>query len=82
MVGYAEDHAWFVGLVRRLFPDEAEAVLTAHDIRQRVEGFARLFEERHFPLYAPYFDYLTEEEEEPAFTALGRGIPFDLQGIG
>ena len=81
LVGYAHDHAWFVGLVRRLFPQEAEAVLAAPDIRQRVEDFARLFEERHFPLYAPYFDYLTEEEE-PAFTALRRGIPFDLQGIG
>ena len=81
MVGYAHDHVWFVGLVHRLFPQEAEAVLAAPDIRQRVEGFARLFEERHFPLYAPYFDYLTEEEE-PAFTALRRGIPFDLQGIG
>ena len=46
-----------------------------------MEDFARLFEEHHFPLYAPYFDYLTEEEE-PAFTALRRGIPFDLQGIG
>ncbi len=31
LVGNAEDHAWFVGLVRRLFPDEAEAVLTAPD---------------------------------------------------
>ena len=81
LVGYADDYGWFTGLVRRLFPQEAEAVLTAPDIRQRVEGFARLFEERHFPLYAPYFDYLTEEEE-PAFTALRRGIPFDLQGIG
>ena len=81
MVGYAHDHAWFVGLVRRLFPQEAEAVLAAPDIRKRVEDFARLFEEHHFPLYAPYFDYLTEEEE-PAFTALRRGIPFHLQGIG
>ena len=81
MVGYAHDHAWFVGLVLRLFPQEAEAVLAAPDIRKRVEDFARLFEEHHFPLYAPYFDYLTEEEE-PAFTALRRGIPFDLQGIG
>ena len=82
LVGYAEDHAWFVGLVRHLFPDEAEAVLTAPGIRQRVEGFARLFEERHFPLYAPYFEFYLTEEEEPAFTALRRGIPFDLQGVG
>ena len=82
LVGYAEDHAWFVGLVRHPFPDEAEAVLTAPDIRQRVEGFARLFEERHFPLYAPYFEFYLTEEEEPPFTALRRGIPFDLQGVG
>ena len=26
VVGYAEDYAWFAGLVRRLFPDEAESV--------------------------------------------------------
>ena len=57
-------------------------MLTAPDIRQRVEGFARLFEERHFPLYAPYFEFYLTEEEEPAFTALRRGIPFDLHGIG
>ena len=82
LVGYAEHHAWFVGLVRHLFPDEAGAVLTAPDIRQRVEGFARLFEERHFPLYAPYFEFYLTEEEEPPFTALRRGIPFDLQGVG
>ena len=29
LVGYADDYAWFVGLVRRLFPDEAEAALAA-----------------------------------------------------
>ena len=82
LVGNAEDHAWFVGLVRRLFPDEAEAVLTAPDIRQRVEGFARLFEERHYPLYAPFFEFYLTEEDEPPFTVLRRGIPYDLQGIG
>ena len=82
MVGYAHDHAWFVGLVHRLFPQEAEAVLAAPDIRKRVEDFARLFEERHFPLYAPHFEFYLTEEEEPAFTALRRGIPFDLHGIG
>ena len=82
LVGNAEDHAWFVGLVRRLFPDEAEAVLTAPDIRQRVEGFARLFEERRYPLYAPFFEFYLTEEDEPPFTVLRRGIPYDLQGIG
>ena len=53
LVGYAEDYAWFAGLVRRLFPEEAEAALAAPDVGERVERFARLFEERHFPLYAP-----------------------------
>ena len=33
LVGYADDYAWFVGLVRRLFPQEAEAALSAPDIR-------------------------------------------------
>ena len=82
LVGNAEDHAWFVGLVRRLFPDEAEAVLTAPDIRQRVEGFARLFEERRYPLYAPFFEFYLTEEDEPPFTVLRRGIPYELHGIG
>ncbi len=82
LVGHAEDHAWFVGLVRRLFPNEAEAVLTAPDIRQRVEGFARLFEERHYPLYAPFFEFYLTEEDEPPFTVLRRGIPYELHGIG
>ncbi len=53
LVGYADDYAWFVGLVRRLFPQEAEAALSAPDVRTRVERFANLFGERHFPLYAP-----------------------------
>ena len=82
LVGHAEDHAWVVGLVRRLLPQEAEGVLAAPDVRQRVEGFARLFGERHYPLYAPFFEFYLTEEEEPAFTALRRGIPFDLQGVG
>ena len=82
LVGHAEDHAWFVGLVRRLFPQEAKAVLAAPDIGQRVEGFARLFEERHYPLYAPFFEFYLDEEDEPPFTVLRRGIPYELHGIG
>ncbi len=82
LVGYAEDYSWFAGLVRRLFPQEAEAVLSPPNARERVEGFARTFEQRHFPLYAPFFDYYLSEEDEPAFTALRRGIPYDLQGVG
>ena len=82
LVGHADDYAWFAGLVHRLFPQEAEAVLSPPNARERVEGFARTFEQRHFPLYAPFFDYYLSEEDEPAFTALRRGIPYDLQGVG
>ena len=53
LLGYADDYQWFTGLVFRLFPDEAAAALSAPDIRRRVERFAQLFEERHYPLYAP-----------------------------
>ncbi len=82
LVAYADDYSWFAGLVRRLFPQEAEAALADRDGRKRVERFADLFEQRHFPLYAPFFDYYLSEEDEPAFTALRRGIPYDLQGVG
>ena len=82
LVGYADDYAWFAGLVRRLFPQEAEAALAAPDIRTRVERFARLFGERHFPLYAPYFEFFMDEGDEPPWTWLRRGIPFELMGFG
>ena len=85
LVGYADDYAWFVGLVRRLFPQEAEAALAAPDVRGRVERFAGLFGERHFPLYAPFIEFWTEEEEEgeqPPWSWLRQGIPFDLMGFG
>ena len=82
LVGYADDYTWFTGLVRRLFPEEAEAALAAPDIRTRVERFARLFGERHFPLYSPYFDYYMDEGDEPPWTWLRRGIPFELMGFG
>ena len=82
LVGYADDYAWFAGLVRRLFPQEAEAVLSAPDIRTRVERFGQLFEQRHFPLYAPFFDFYFEDGDEPPWTWLRRGIPFELMGFG
>ena len=83
LVGYADDYAWFAGLVRRLFPQEAEAALSAPDIRTRVERFSRLFGERHFPLYAPFIEFWTEEEgEQPPWSWLRQGIPFDLVGFG
>ena len=82
LAGHAGDYAWFAALVRRLFPQEAEAVLAAPDVRQRVERFAQIFQERHFPLYAPFFDYYMEDGDEPPWTWLRRGIPFELMGFG
>ena len=82
LVGYADDYAWFAGLVRRLFPEEAEAVLAAPDVRERVERFARLFAERHFPLYATFVEFFIDEGDEPPWTWLRRGIPFELMGFG
>ena len=83
LVGYADDYTWFAGLVRRLFPEEAEAALSAPDVRTRVERFANLFGERHFPLYAPFIEFwLDEEGEEPPWSWMRRGIPFELMGFG
>ena len=83
IVGYAEDYAWFTELVRRLFPNEAEAALSAPDVRTRVGRFANLFAEKHFPLYMPVIEYWMEwEGEEPPWSWMRRGIPFDLMGFG
>ena len=82
LVGHAGDYAWFAGLVRRLFPEAAEEMLAAPDVRQRVERFAQLFGERHFPLYAPFFDFYMEDGDEPPWSWLRRGIPFELMGFG
>ena len=82
LVGYADDYAWFAGLVRRLFPNEAEAALSAPDVRSRVERFANLFGERHFPLYAPMIEFWTDSDDEPPWSWLRRGIPFELMGFG
>ena len=82
LVGYANDYAWFAELVRRLFPQDAEAALSAPDVGERVERFAQLFQERHFPLYAPFIEFFTDDGEEPPWTWLRRGIPFDLMGFG
>ena len=81
-LGCAEDYAWFTGLVRRLFPEEAEAALATADVGEKLERFARLFQERHFPLYAPFIEFFADEGEDPPFTWLRRGIPFQLMGFG
>ena len=72
----------FAGLVRRLFPQEAETALSAPDVRTRVERFANLFGERHFPLYAPMIEFWTDSDDEPPWSWLRRGIPFELMGFG
>ena len=83
IVGYADDYAWFMELVRRLFPSEAEAALSLPDVRTRVERFANLFAAKHFPLYMPVIEYWMEwEGEEPPWSWMRRGIPFDLMGFG
>ena len=82
LIGYADDYAWFTGLVRRLFPNEAETVLSAPDVRQRVERFANLFGKRHFPLYSPFIEFWTEDGDDPPWSWMRRGIPFDLMGFG
>ena len=82
VIGYADDYAWFTGLVRRLFPNEGEETLSAPDVRTRVERFANVFAERHFPLYMPVIEFWTEADDEPPWSWLRRGIPFDLMGFG
>ncbi|MXZ90485.1 MAG: hypothetical protein F4W95_07415 [Chloroflexi bacterium] len=82
LVGYAEDYAWFTALARRLFPEEAEAALAAPNVGARVGNFARLFQERHFPLYSPYLEFCLEDGEDPPWSWLRRGIPFQLMGFG
>ena len=82
LAAHADDYAWFVGLVRRLFPDEAEAALSVPDVRRRVERFANLFAERHFPLYGVFIDLWADDGDDPPWSWLRQGIPFDLMGFG
>ena len=51
-------------------------------MRTRVERFANLFGERHFPLYMPVIEFFFEDGEEPPWSWLRRGILFDLMGFG
>ena len=81
-LGYAEDYAWFTELVRRLFPQETETLLAVTDVNRRMDRFAGLFQERHFPLYGLFLDFCLDEGDEPPFTWLRRGIPFGLMGFG
>ena len=47
-----------------------------------MERFGQLFGERHFPLYAPFFEFFMDEGDEPPWTWLRKGIPFELMGFG
>ncbi len=48
-----------------------------------MERFASLFGERHFPLYAPFVEFWADADgEEPPWSWLRQGIPFDLMGFG
>ena len=51
-------------------------------MRTRVERFANLFGGKHFPLYMPVIEFWTEADDEPPWSWLRRGIPFDLMGFG
>ena len=81
LVRHTEDYVWFTDLARRLFPDEADAILAAAGIQERMESFLRLFEERHFPLHPIFIEFNLEEDDEPPYTWLRRAIPFRLMGF-
>ena len=81
LIGYADDYAWFTGMVHRLFPQEAGTVLAAPDLRLRVEGFAQLFGERHFPLYVPYADFRGGGWGRPALDMAAQGHPLRPAGL-
>ena len=57
-------------------------MLAVPDVGERLGNFARHFQERHFPLYAPYLEFFVDEGDDPPFTWLRRGIPFQLMGFG
>ena len=79
---HTDDYNWFTDLVNRLLPNQVEQILADPNIPGQVLAFASGFEEKYFPLASGYIEYLTESEEEPPWTALRRGIPFDLFGLG
>ena len=81
LIGYADDYAWFAALVRRLFPDEAEAVLSAPDTRRRVEAFANLFSDRHFPLYAPHLRVPPGRRGRTALVLAAKGHSLPADGL-
>ena len=82
LVGYADDYAWFAGLVRRLFPERGGG--GAGGPRRTYEGGALrpALRGAALPPLRPYFDFYLDEGDEPPFTWLRRGIPFELVGFG
>ena len=54
LVGYSGDYAWFAGLVRRLFPNEAEAALAGpRRTARRVERFGQSLRRAALPPLRP-----------------------------
>ena len=76
------------GLAKRLLrrPPSLRELVTLIGYADDYAWFAglarRLFGERHFPLYAPFIEFWTEEGEQPPWSWLRQGIPFDLMGFG
>ena len=81
LVGYADDYTWFAGLLRRLFPDEAEAALAAPDVRKRVERFAHLFGERHYPPLRTILRLLPGRRGRTSLDLATEGYPLRTDGL-
>ena len=84
LVGFANDYAWFAELVRRLFPEEAEAMLLGNSGSAGPGGaFCPALPGSPLPSVRPVYRILAPTTgEEPPWTWLRRGIPFDLMGFG
>ena len=56
--------------------------LATADVGEKLERFARLFQERHFPLYAPFIEFFADEGEGPALHLAAPGHPLPADGFG
>ena len=84
LVGYADDYAWFAGLVRRLFPEEAEAALSAPDVRSEGGALRQSLRGAALPPLRPDSSSSGRRTRgtQPPWSWMRRGIPFDLMGFG
>ena len=80
----AEDHKWFQGLVRLLFPRQAEQLLSQPGEAERVRNFTQQFGNTFFPLSEEYIEfYVLDTDGDPQqspYSILRRGIPYELFG--